>query len=39
MIVMRDGRVVSDAPVADRLSAEVESQRLKQEQQAVQLAG
>jgi putative ABC transport system ATP-binding protein len=39
MIVMRDGKVVSDSPVARRLSAETELSRLQQEQQAVQLAG
>ncbi|HEX4343166.1 MAG TPA: ABC transporter ATP-binding protein [Verrucomicrobiae bacterium] len=39
MIVMRDGLVVSDAPVANRLSAEIETKRLKAEQQAAQLAG
>jgi putative ABC transport system ATP-binding protein len=38
MIVMRDGKVVSDAPVADRLNAEAESQKLRLAQQAVQLA-
>jgi len=38
MIVMRDGLVVSDSPVTNRLSAEVESQKLKQEQTAANLA-
>jgi putative ABC transport system ATP-binding protein len=38
MVVMRDGRVVSDTPVASRLNAEAELQRLQQEQQAVNLA-
>jgi putative ABC transport system ATP-binding protein len=38
MIVMRDGKVVGDNPVADRLKADNELQRLQQEQQAVQLA-
>jgi putative ABC transport system ATP-binding protein len=37
MVVMRDGKVVSDGPVADRLKAETELQRLEQEQQAAQL--
>ena len=36
-VVMRDGKVVSDTPVATRLNAEVELQRLRQAQQAVQL--
>jgi putative ABC transport system ATP-binding protein len=39
MVVMRDGKVVSDGPVADRLSAETELRRLQAEQKAVQLAG
>src|SRR5262245_22167502 len=38
MVVMRDGKVVSDAPVATRLNAEIESRRLQEEQKAVQLA-
>jgi putative ABC transport system ATP-binding protein len=38
MVVMRDGKVVSDAPVMNRLNAEKESQKLRQAQQAVQLA-
>src|SRR5262249_22107696 len=38
MVVMRDGRVVSDSPVADRLDAETESRRLQLEQEKVQLA-
>ena len=37
-IILRDGKVLSDAPVAKRLSAEQELARLKQAQQAVQLA-
>jgi putative ABC transport system ATP-binding protein len=37
MVVMRDGRVVRDEPVTDRLEATDELQKLKQEQQAVQL--
>jgi putative ABC transport system ATP-binding protein len=37
MIVMRDGRVVSDTPVPARLAAEMELERLRQAQQAVQL--
>jgi putative ABC transport system ATP-binding protein len=39
MVVMRDGKVVSDGAVADRLSAEMELRRLQEEQKAVQLAG
>jgi putative ABC transport system ATP-binding protein len=38
MVVMRDGRVVTDKPVERRLNAETELQRLRQEQQAVKLA-
>jgi putative ABC transport system ATP-binding protein len=38
MVVMRDGKVVGDNPVTDRLTAEIEVRRLQQEQQAVQLA-
>jgi hypothetical protein len=34
---MRDGRVVSDTPVANRLNAETELRRLRDAQQAVQL--
>ena len=37
-IVMRDGLVVSDTPVTNRLNAENELSRLKAEQKAVQLA-
>jgi len=36
-IVMRDGRVVSDVPVTQRLEADVELRQLQQAQQAVQL--
>ncbi len=36
-VVMRDGRIVSDQPVAQRLSGAEELRRLKQAQQAVQL--
>jgi len=36
-IIMRDGRIVSDTPVAQRLSAESELQTLRDAQQAVQL--
>ena len=39
MIVMRDGKVVSDSPVVNRLTAENELRRLYKEQEAVQLAG
>ena len=38
MVVMRDGKVVGDTPVANRLQAENELARLQQEQAAVQLA-
>jgi putative ABC transport system ATP-binding protein len=37
MVVMRDGRIVRDEPVMDRLDARQEIQKLKAEQQAVQL--
>jgi len=36
-VIMRDGRIVSDVPVVDRLSAETELRRLREAQQAVQL--
>jgi putative ABC transport system ATP-binding protein len=39
MVVMRDGKVVSDTRVENRLNAENELRRLQQEQAAVQLAG
>jgi hypothetical protein len=35
--VMRDGKVVSDTPVANRLSAEQELRHLHEEQKAVLL--
>lgn len=38
MIVMRDGKVVGDSPVAKRSNAEKESTRLQAEQKAAQLA-
>jgi putative ABC transport system ATP-binding protein len=38
MVVMRDGKVVGDSQVADRLNAEAELRRLQQDQEAVQLA-
>jgi putative ABC transport system ATP-binding protein len=38
MIVMRDGRVVTDGPVTNRFKAEEELERLREAQQAVQLA-
>ena len=38
MVVLRDGKVVTDEPVRERLSAEEELNRLKQAQQAVKLA-
>jgi putative ABC transport system ATP-binding protein len=37
MVVMRDGKVVSDTPVLRRLSAETEMHRLQAEQKAAQL--
>jgi putative ABC transport system ATP-binding protein len=37
MVVLRDGLIVSDTPVVNRLNAEKELSRLKSEQQAVQL--
>jgi putative ABC transport system ATP-binding protein len=37
VVVMRDGRVVSDSPVLDRLSASEELQKIDAEQKAVQL--
>jgi len=37
-VVMRDGRIVTDAAVSDRLKAETELQRLREAQAAVQLA-
>jgi putative ABC transport system ATP-binding protein len=37
-VVMRDGKVVGDTPVISRLSAEVELQKLRAAQQAVQLS-
>ena len=36
-VIMRDGRIVSDTPVAARLKAEAELHRLRQEHEAVQL--
>ena len=38
MVVMRDGKVVNDNPVLNRLNAETELQKLQAEQKAVQLA-
>ncbi len=37
MVVMRDGKVVSDTPVVQRLSAETELRRLQEEQKAALL--
>ena len=37
-VVMRDGQIVTDAPVINRLKAETELQRLREAQKAVQLA-
>jgi putative ABC transport system ATP-binding protein len=39
MVVMRDGRIVSDSPVPHRLQAEAELRRLQEEQKAAQLTG
>ncbi len=39
MVVMRDGRIVRDEPVKDRLDAVEEIRKVKLEQQAVQLTG
>ena len=36
-VIMRDGRIVSDVAVGDRLNAETELRRLREAQQAVQL--
>jgi len=36
-VVMRDGRIVNDQPVAQRLEATTELERLRHEQQAIQL--
>jgi putative ABC transport system ATP-binding protein len=38
MVVMRDGKVVSDTPVANRWRADTELARLQREQAAAQLA-
>jgi putative ABC transport system ATP-binding protein len=38
MVVMRDGKVVSDTPVVQRLDAETELRRLDEEQKAAKLA-
>ena len=37
-VVMRDGRIVTDQPVTQRLDAVEELQKLQQEQQAIRLA-
>ncbi len=37
-LIMRDGRIVSDAPVTERLDAETELARLRNAQQAIQLS-
>jgi putative ABC transport system ATP-binding protein len=39
MVVMRDGLVVADTPVTERLKAQEEIARLQQEQKAVKLTG
>jgi putative ABC transport system ATP-binding protein len=38
MVILRDGKIVTDEPVRDRLNAERELEKLKQAQQAVKLA-
>ncbi|HEU6448440.1 MAG TPA: ABC transporter ATP-binding protein [Verrucomicrobiae bacterium] len=38
MVILRDGKIVTDERVADRLIAERELQKLRQEQEAVRLA-
>ncbi|MSU34711.1 MAG: ABC transporter ATP-binding protein [Pedosphaera sp.] len=38
IVVMRDGRIVTDKPVQDRLKASVELAKLQEEQKAVKLA-
>ena len=38
MVILRDGKILTDEAVADRLNAEEELGKLKQAQQAVQLA-
>jgi len=38
MIILRDGRIVSDEAVANRMNAETELQKLRVAQQAVKLA-
>jgi len=37
-VILRDGKIVTDSTVADRLNAEVELGRLKEAQHAVKLA-
>jgi putative ABC transport system ATP-binding protein len=37
-VILRDGKVLTDAPVGNRLDAEHELAQLKQAQQAVKLA-
>ena len=36
-VLLRDGKVVGDNPVANRLNAEAELRKLQEEQKAVQL--
>jgi putative ABC transport system ATP-binding protein len=38
VVVMRDGRIVTDEPVQNRLDSIAELRKLKEEQQAIQLA-
>jgi putative ABC transport system ATP-binding protein len=37
MVILRDGKIITDEAVPDRSVAEIELQRLHQEQQAVRL--
>ena len=37
MVVLRDGKIVTDEPVRDRFIAEAELRHLREEQQAVKL--
>ena len=38
MVILRDGKILTDEKVTDRMNAEEELGKLKQAQQAVQLA-
>jgi len=37
-VILRDGKILTDEPVSERLNAEVELKKLKQAQEAVKLA-